>query len=176
MKTELLTLQEAAELMEKSTQTVRRMIKRGDLKAKRIKTPQGFHYVIERADLPMEKEAVKMQPKKEPVQMLSNSPIQNEVKTLVDEPKSIPTSQDDIPTSQTPVNDLFENDFYELDIIEPKALNPGPELPDFRPFLEQQHREKMELIRILEKLQNELNYERQRPRRFLDRLMDWLFG
>ena len=43
---DLLTIHEAASQLGKSPQTIRRMIKRGEIRARRVKTPQGFHYVI----------------------------------------------------------------------------------------------------------------------------------
>ena len=46
MYMELITILEAAEISEKSIQTIRRMIKQHKIKVKRQKTPQGFNYVI----------------------------------------------------------------------------------------------------------------------------------
>lgn len=51
MANEFISIQEAAELCNKSIQTIRRAIKSKKLKAKRKKTPQGFNYLINRASL-----------------------------------------------------------------------------------------------------------------------------
>lgn len=47
----LLTIQEAAELSNKSVQTIRRALKSKKLEAKRKKTPQGFNYLIKQDSL-----------------------------------------------------------------------------------------------------------------------------
>jgi len=44
------TIQEAADFIGKSTQTIRRMIKSGKFKAKRSRTPQGFNYAISKKE------------------------------------------------------------------------------------------------------------------------------
>ncbi len=51
MANEFITIQEAAELCNKSIQTIRRAIKSKKLKSKRKKTPQGFNYLINRSSL-----------------------------------------------------------------------------------------------------------------------------
>lgn len=47
----MLTLQEAAFLSRKSTQTIRRLIKSNKIKYRRRRTPQGFNYYIEKDSL-----------------------------------------------------------------------------------------------------------------------------
>ncbi len=153
MDTEFYTLQQAADHLGKSTQTVRRMIKRGELKAKRVKTPQGFQYVVEK-------------------EMFSNSPIQNHEEPLIEELKAAPTYQVENLTNQNTFNGILENDFYTIDIKEPIH---APRV-EHQLLLEQAHKEKMALLFILEQLQRELEMTRRRPHGFFDRLMDWLFG
>lgn len=46
MTKENITIQDAAELSNKSVQTIRRAIKAGKIKYRRRKTPQGFNYLI----------------------------------------------------------------------------------------------------------------------------------
>jgi len=46
-----LSIQEAAELSDKSIQTIRRAIKSKRLKARKKKTPQGYNYMIEKDSL-----------------------------------------------------------------------------------------------------------------------------
>lgn len=51
MTNEYITIQDAAELSNKSVQTIRRAIKAGKLKNRKRKTPQGFNYSIARESL-----------------------------------------------------------------------------------------------------------------------------
>ncbi len=46
-----LSIQEAAEISDKSIQTIRRAIKSKKLKARKKKTPQGYNYMIEKDSL-----------------------------------------------------------------------------------------------------------------------------
>lgn len=46
-----LSIQEAAEIADKSIQTIRRAIKSKKLKARKKKTPQGYNYMIEKDSL-----------------------------------------------------------------------------------------------------------------------------
>ncbi len=46
-----LTIQEAAELSDKSIQTIRRAIKAKKVKARKKKTPQGYNYMIDKDSL-----------------------------------------------------------------------------------------------------------------------------
>ena len=60
MINQIFTIQEAAKFSQKSTQTIRRLIKTNKIKCKRKRTPQGFNYEIQRDsvikyfDLPVE--------------------------------------------------------------------------------------------------------------------------
>lgn len=51
MVNQLITITEAADLIDKSIQTIRRLIKGGKVKYRRKKTPQGFNYMIDKASL-----------------------------------------------------------------------------------------------------------------------------
>ena len=51
MAVQLVTIQQAAKMSQKSTQTIRRLIKMNKLKCKRKRTPQGFNYEVERGSL-----------------------------------------------------------------------------------------------------------------------------
>jgi site-specific DNA-cytosine methylase len=48
METNFITIQEASEISQKSIQTIRRAIKSKKLKVRRMKTPQGFNYLIDK--------------------------------------------------------------------------------------------------------------------------------
>ncbi len=154
MDKKFLTLQEAAEKYGKSTQTIRRMIKRGDLKAQRIKTPQGFHYVVKRDHI------------KSADEVLYSSPIQNEVMPQKEVQEDVLINQNEIPTNQH--------------MVEPQAEPVIPAIDKSAELLEkmvgQHHSERMALINILEKLQAELDKEKRRPRTLLAQLVDWVLG
>ena len=188
MEKDFLTLQEAAVLLGKSVQTVRRMIKKGDLKAQRIKTPQGFHYVVRHRDLGIE--------------MFSNSPIQNDDTAEEEAEKESLTNQNRILTSQSEVEVHVEADDGVLDkkiderangrvLVEVENL--GEKVGEWvkqgrdgecekcmelesrmRKVLDSQHAEKMALFRILEKLQSELDFEHRKPKSLLGHVMGWL--
>jgi len=70
MAQKLISIQEASDLSHKSIQTIRRSIKAKKIKFKKLKTPQGFNYLVDHASLcalfsiPAQKEtAVKAQKK-----------------------------------------------------------------------------------------------------------------
>lgn len=102
--------------MGKSPQTVRRMIKKGELDAQRIKTPQGFHYVVRRdaVGVPKAKRHVVMEEipaateeivqksvaVEAPIQMLDNLYVQNPPAPLVEATETVLTNQTEILTSR----------------------------------------------------------------------------
>lgn len=169
MDKDYLTLQDAAVLLGKSVQTVRRMVKKGEIKAQRIRTPQGFHYVVKREDLG--------------IQMLYNSPIQNGDTVEEEAEKEVLTNQTEILTNQTDVETHKKADFEAIDkkdddlssdpIVENSNNQVGSEV--FIKIIEAQHAEKLFLIQILDRLQRELDCERRRPRTFFAYLIDWFF-
>ena len=108
MSKDLVTIQEAALLMGKSVQTLRRMIRKGELHSQRMKSPQGFRYLLDRDELGIppkkfEPEVPRQEASESPIQEFSNSTIQkpNEAQSLKE--NFISTIQDQILTSQTPV-------------------------------------------------------------------------
>lgn len=166
MNKDFLTLEEAAHALKKSTQTIRRMIKKGELQAQRVRTPQGFHYVVRRDDIIIEES-----PKVEmPVEnVFSNSPIQNYIEPQYEEPNDVLINQTEILTNQNPIELVPEPVQVPLDKNQPitfyfPPLPPAPsvEAKDLLRLVERQHREHMGLIRIIERLQEELHHERQR--------------
>ena len=169
MNQDFLTLEEAARRLNKSTQTIRRMIKKGDLKAQRIKTPQGFHYVVTRDEI-----------------LFSNSPIQNIDGAHQLEEIPVLINQNENPTNQNPIEPIPEPVKPALDktheqtvfYFPPLPPAPGVEAKELLKHLERQHREQLGLIRILEQLQGELFLERQRalqkPKTLWQRFIEWL--
>ncbi len=163
---DFLTLEEAAKGLGKSAQTVRRMIKRGELPAKRVKTHQGFQYVVNRDDV------YSKEPEAD-LQIFSNSPIQNSIEPLHEEPESSAPIQVPILTSRSDLEPLLENDFYTLDRNPAAAPQPGS--IQLMKIIELQHKEKMMLIHILERLQGELHAKTE-PRSLLERIWLYLYG
>ena len=196
MDKKFLSIHEAAEYIEKSTQTIRRMIKRGDIQAQRVKTPQGFHYVVAAEDLVVFKKKSKKLVKKmlsnSPIQVWDNSPIQNEETPQIEALESVLIDQNKMLINQHSFGvheeannqaiDKFEesiptNQTEEVPVTEPgKPLIDKIELNDgqFWELLKKQHEEKMMMLGILERLQMELDFEKKRPRSFFAHLMDWL--
>lgn len=168
MGNDVLTLQEVADMLGKSTQTIRRMIKKGELRAQRIKTAQGFQYGIYREQV----ESVLPRHSPSSVSELeAETPRVTVEKAQPDEEKPVLTSQLDTGRSPlvTPadVEAFLGNDYFT---VEPSPVrNP---LADLQPLLEMQHREKMQLLHILEALQVELRREREKPKS----LWAWFFG
>lgn len=51
MARKLISIQEAADLSQKSSQTIRRLIKNSKIKSKKQRTPQGFNYQVDKESL-----------------------------------------------------------------------------------------------------------------------------
>ncbi|MFA6918376.1 MAG: hypothetical protein WC285_06170 [Candidatus Gracilibacteria bacterium] len=51
METKFISIQEASDLSQKSIQTIRRAIKSKKLKVRKMKTPQGFNYLVDKDSL-----------------------------------------------------------------------------------------------------------------------------
>lgn len=149
------SIQEAAGVMGKSVQTIRRLIKKGEIKAKRVKTPQGFNYIIELSDLAKNAETSEFV-------MLDNSPIQNEPVQHAQAKIEPAPIQHEILTNQTPVKAHVDTDYYLLDIQKPEmSQNNNKQLLK---LLEDSHREKMFLMTLIQKLQEELKTEREKEK------------
>lgn len=157
MNKDFLTLEEAARALKKSTQTIRRMIKKGELQAQRIKTPQGFHYVVTQAQLAPLLELDEA--------MFYNSPIQTAEEPQQIEEIPVLINQNENLTNQNMVEPLPEPVQVPLDKTEQKIVyyfpplppSPGVDAKDLLRLIERQHREHLGLIRIIEKLQEELH-------------------
>jgi len=161
MSKDFITIQEAAEYLGKSAQTIRRMIKRGDLNAKRIKTPQGFHYVLPREEIEYKPARPKVV-EKTPEEMLDNTIVEKSVEAQVIEEIIQATSQNELLTNQQPV--------------EPQKQAPKPTVDksDVIELLNRHHKENILMLRIIDKLQRELDSERRRPKSLLAYFFDWL--
>lgn len=111
-----LNLEEVAGITNKSIQTLRRLIKKGDLLAKRIKTPQGFQYVVNPEALSKLGYII---PQK---LMFSNSAIQNEILPQSEAIEDVSPYQAENLYSRIDLEPLKEEDFYHLDIQDFKTL------------------------------------------------------
>lgn len=131
MNDHYLNLNEAAVLTKKSVQTLRRMIKKGELIAERIKTAQGFQYVITPDALE---------------DLGYNVRNTKHVKQAI-EPVDLPDKVQKIEIVQ---KQIAGNDFYVLQNNEPDTKNESP--VDWRKDC---FKEKLFLYGIIEKLQIE---------------------
>lgn len=175
MAGEFLSLQEVADELGKSTQTIRRMIKKGEIKAERIRTPQGFQYAIERGALAHKRTA---QVAQEPIQ---THPASSPTPSLMVDMEEALTSQDltGYETALTSQNEhaiqegsssFLENDFY---ILEPtQSVRVGLTHEQLIELVYIHHKEKLMLITILERLQAELAEERRTQKKPLSRLKE----
>lgn len=120
MSLSLVTLQEAADRMGKSVQTLRRMIQKGELQTERVRTAQGFQYWVH-------------------------------LETSESEPAELPEIPEKAPLVAQP---------------EPES-EPRPETKN------QAHEERLFFLRLIERLQNELDYERKKPHSLFGVLADW---
>lgn len=138
MNQDFLTLEEVAKVLDKSVQTVRRLIKKGELAAKRTKTPQGFQYVVNREEI------------------FSNLDTKKPILPQQEERKSSLTNQTQILTSQNDFEALIENDFYAIDRNSSFPSPSSPSNEQLMKIIELQHKENVMLIHILERSQDEL--------------------
>jgi excisionase family DNA binding protein len=175
---DFLTIHEAAMKLGKSSQTIRRMIKRGDIRARRVKTPQGFHYVIKKDELPLGKLKVPeyIPPIEESEEFLTSTlkahAHQVEVEAnaqaeAVEAARVAPTVQV-VPALQ--VVPTVQVAPPQTEVVEAQEL-----FSRFLTILERNHEEKTHLLHLAERLQSELDLERRKPRSLFAYLMDWFF-
>ena len=149
-----LSLQEASMIMDKSIQTLRRLIKKGDLSAKRVRTPQGYQYVVSPELLVHMGYSLPQKP------MFFDSPIQTEIIPQEEAVEDVSPYQAENLYSRTAFEPQQEKDFYVLDIQEEKILQNSKD-----------YEEKMFLFSIIEKLQTEVN---ERRKSIFVRVFEWL--
>jgi len=184
-----LTLQETAKALGKSAQTVRRMIKKGELKAQRMRTPQGFNYMIlgvslGRESIGRETQKLAVEP---PALVNALAPIQNPYPPLVDATKQVLTSQN-IATSQNEMllsrsavenssdsaslgdavslGDFGSEDYFVIEEFEQSAISE---------LREAHHKEKLMLFNVLEAMQTELNREKGKSKSVINRVLNYIF-
>ncbi len=160
--TDFLTLQEAALILKKSVQTVRRLVKNGEIPAQQISTPQGFHYLIPKDILRHNQRPthVDLQEKKAvliPHEILLTNQTQN------------PTTQDEISTTQN----LDPTSQTDSELTIPTSQNENPTTQNLERILIGHFQEKQFLYRVLNQVQTELEYERRRPRSLFAYLAEW---
>jgi hypothetical protein len=184
LQKDYMTLSETAEALGKSAQTVRRMIKKGLLKAQRMRTPQGFNYVVYTQNLGANGGASGEALANEPVVTSQNEMVvgqtANEASTAVSR------------TANTASEEYLENDYYVLENLPVEGLRTqdGGNVPhatagqaghELLPLVDMHHKEKMMLFHILEELQAELSAtqaelmaERSQPKSLFGRIMTFL--
>lgn len=141
MPPDTITLNEAALKVKKSVQTLRRLIKKGDLHVQRVRTPQGFNYMVSTDQL---------------LRLFPNSPIQKKVSAQPVEEKPSAPIQEKILISRTVEQPQPETDFYVLDIQDRKNdVKHQSEIADLKKELARAHIEKLRLIEILGRLQEQ---------------------
>jgi excisionase family DNA binding protein len=153
--TDFLTLQEAALILKKSVQTVRRLVKNGEIPAQQISTPQGFHYLIPKDILRNNQRPTHMNLQEEKVVLTTRNPD--------------PTTQDENLTTQNP-NPTSQTD-SELPVL--TTQNEIPTTQNLERILVGHFQEKQFLYRVLNQVQTELEYERRRPRSLFAYLAEW---
>ena len=131
MGVRLVTLHEAADRMGKSVQTLRRMIRKGELQTERVQTPQGFQYWVN-----LETTEAGPEPEIEP--------------EFEPEPEPEPEPKVELAPKVEP----------ELKLETPVHSKEA-------------HEERMFFLRLIERLQNELDHERKKPRSLFGFLADW---
>jgi excisionase family DNA binding protein len=171
MAKDFITIQEASEHLGKSAQTIRRMIKRGDLVAKRIRTPQGFHYVLSKDQVFMDVFSSKVSKVKnspvlteadDKVSMLSNTSVQKPISAQAEATEDSSTSQKQIPTNQSAQQPHTP------------AINSTVDRNKLAKVIERHHKENLFLFHVIERLQHELDNEKRRPKSFFAYFFDWL--
>ena len=117
MVNQLITIFEAANLTNKSVQTIRRLIKTGKIKFKRKRTAQGFNYMVDKASLLMNLGIIDQVPVEEPV---STPPL----------PVNRPFDYPENPTTQTVGPEIYILESEESEtIIEPAQESERQEAP-----------------------------------------------
>lgn len=177
MAGEFLSLQEVADELGKSTQTIRRMIKKGEIRAERIRTPQGFQYAIERGALTYKRPAQATQepsqnrPDPSPTPFPSSSPMMDTKEALTSQDSTdygMALISQNVQAIQEDSSAFLENDFY---ILEPsQSAREGLTHERLIELVTMHHKEKLMLITILERLQAELAEERRAKKKSLSRL------
>lgn len=165
MAGEFLSLQEVADELGKSTQTIRRMIKKGEIRAERIRTPQGFQYAIERGALGNTRPV--REPNPSPARMDMEEKLTSQDLT---EYETALTSQNVHPLEDNS-SSFLENDFYILEPSRsPQSSRDSLTHGQLMDLVYMHHKEKLMLITILERLQAELAEERRTKKKSLSRL------
>ena len=150
-------LPEVSRIMNKSVQTLRRLIKKGDLNAKRIKTPQGFQYVVNPDVLSQMGYNISVKP------VFYNSTIQNVLAPQEEAVEDVSPYQAENLYSRIEFVPHADTDFYHLDLQEPKMLHDSNRDVDLAKLA---HEEKMFLYSILERLQSDLGFEKEKKNIF----------
>lgn len=114
MVNQLITIFEAANLTNKSVQTIRRLIKNGKVKFKRRRTAQGFNYMVDKASLFQNFGIINQVPMEEPAG-IPPPPF----KEVFDYPEN--------PTTQSAGPEIYILESSESESVSMNEPNPEPE-------------------------------------------------
>lgn len=149
MVQEYLTIQEAADLVNKSFQTLRRAIKANKIKYRRQRTPQGFNYLIIKDSL---YDYYKIDPSKNEISesTLKSIPIENaeivkETEKVVEEAVAVESSSANTPKEET----VSDEDFLTKDDL--KAITQTLEK-----MISQHSEERQNFIRLINTLNEKI--------------------
>lgn len=165
--TDTLTLQEAALLLGKSTQTVRRLIKKGEVEAQQIQTPQGFQYAVSRTSLAARfPRMVLASSYSQETEEVSPQAVEPEWTQALSYQNRFTYEKANSEKIVAPI-EFLENDYYELNsspVQEKEVAQDMVTSQKFWEFVHSAHKEKLMLITILERLQAQLEHERRQPK------------
>jgi excisionase family DNA binding protein len=179
MVNQLITIGEAADLVNKSAQTIRRLIKTNKIKFKRKRTPQGFNYVVDKASLleffRLLKDSTEVVDV--PTQMTSQPGVVYPSRTIIqntppvtEDPKGDEeiyileseemTVEESLPTqNEQPVNQEAQQQ-QEIPSQQPVSIATTQQTPDYtnivEKLLEQHRQDKDKLYQLLEVFQNRI--------------------
>lgn len=151
MSQNFLSINEAARKLQCSTQTVRRMLKRGEIQAEKMKTPQGYQYIIPLSELE---------------EHLPTSQL-NQLSQQVDQ---LDMQMDSQRGSCAGLGDVIKS---VNGVVRSTDQSTNPVSSS---VLIQLNKENIKLIELCQKLQVELDQEKRKPRSFLAHLFDWFTG
>jgi len=146
-KTKYITIKEAAELAEKSVQTIRRMIKSKKVKFRKDKTPQGFNYLIDLDSL------IEYYKEEKDVNLAKKIDLEPEAKAEVVEPKK-----------EEPKTEMKkDSDPKEVAVVQDRQhhrivnYEPVQEFNDtIQKLIDQHGKEKENLFKLIESFQNKV--------------------
>lgn len=113
MEKTLLTINEAADFLGKSTQTIRRLVKQRKIKYRRKRTPQGFNYFIEKNSLVP----------------LSDTQLNEDQDTVTPDFNNESNGENSLPQNQITQNQTIHNQTNEAPLEEEEEMDDLQDIP-----------------------------------------------